>query len=299
MLSPIPGRAVDPAPKDLPGTAAKIDARSEYAGIGFRAFLRFSFARASLLAAGTAYYVFLSLFALIALAFGIAVKIGSDDLTQGVSDALSSAFPGLVNQNAINPESLQSLAASTSIVGLVVLLYSGAGAMTACSNSLHLIYGAPMDPRNYVLSKARLIAWLLPIAPLILVSFAPSLVVTTFAAPVVEFLGLPDTLGKALLVAFSVILSIGVSVIVLWLLLGHLGGVQPAPRPRLIGSLVGAAGIEVLKYLMASIITWSVSRPQYGAFAVPISVLFVMYLLCVVTYGSAALTAAMAEDRTQ
>jgi uncharacterized BrkB/YihY/UPF0761 family membrane protein len=58
---------------------------------------------------------------------------------------------------------------------------------------------------------------------------------------------------------------------------------------------VGAIGIEILKSVMSSIVSWSVSKPQYGAFAVPITVLLVLYLLTLVTYVAASLTAGVAE----
>lgn len=112
----IPGRSVDPPPKNPADTLAKIHEPSPLAALGFRAFLRFSLARASLLAAGTAYpFVFLSMFALVALAFGISLRIGSADLAKAVSDALSNAFPSLVREGVLDPTNLQSLGASASI----------------------------------------------------------------------------------------------------------------------------------------------------------------------------------------
>ena len=46
---------------------------------------------------------------------------------------------------------------------------------------------------------------------------------------------------------------------------------------------------------MGLIVAWSIAKPQYGAFALPITTLLVLYLLTTVTYGSAALAAGLAE----
>jgi uncharacterized BrkB/YihY/UPF0761 family membrane protein len=73
-----------------------------------------------------------------------------------------------------------------------------------------------------------------------------------------------------------------------------MGGIKPARTPRLVGTAVGAIGIEILKYLLGFIIAWSVSKPQYGAFAAPIAMLLVLYLESLVLYSAASLTAGMA-----
>jgi len=276
---------------EVAGTVRKIDDKSRVAGIAFRAYVRFTFAKATLLAAGTTYYLFLAIFALIALAFGITALIGSEALSQAVTEALNKAFPGLIGEAGINTAQLRSIGSATSIVGFLVLLYSGGGAMEAANSSIHQIYGAPKDSRNFLVSKVRLIGWMLMIAPLILASFAPSILVTNFAQPIVEAVGLPTSL----LVLISLIVSLALNYLIVWLLLGHMGGIQPERTPRMVGSAIGAVGVELLKYLMASIVAFSVAKPQYGAFAAPIAVLFVLYLLTVVLYSSAAITGGIAE----
>jgi membrane protein len=292
---PIPGRPIDPPPKGNARVIRMIDDKSRAAGIGFRAFLRFMGARASLLAAGTTYYLFLAFFALVALAFGVAALIGSQRLAETIAQAIETAFPGMVGGGSGLDEQLRSFGSASSIIGLLVLLYSGAGAMTAASNSIHLIYGAPPDPRNIVWAKARLIGWMLIIAPLILLSFAPSLLVTSLAQPILDAIGFPEGTGQVLLISLSLAVSVGLNFLVMYWLLGSMGGIRPRRSARLVGASVGAVAVELLKYLMASIVAWAVARPQYGAFAVPIAALFVLYLLTITLYASAALAAGIAE----
>ena len=78
-------------------------------------------------------------------------------------------------------------------------------------------------------------------------------------------------------------------VLILWILLGRLGGIRPLRRPRLIASLVGAVAVGAIKLLLEAIVAWCLDKPRYGAFAAPLAVLFVLSLLATVLYGSAAL----------
>ena len=293
-LPPIPGKLVDPPQKDPPQIVETIDDKSEVAGIAYRAFSRFSFAKATLLAAGTTYYLFLAMFALLAFAFGIAAAFGTEAFTVHLTNALHEALPGLVGEDGIDPAQLRAVGRSSSIVGLVLLLYAGGGAMGAASGSMHLIYGAPPDPRNFLVERARLFGLLIVIAPLILVSFAiPNVVasVTRNATSIVSSSTIPPVLVN--IGALLVVLVI--DFVIIYVLLGVLGGIRPDRHARLIGAAIGAVVVGFLKYFMGFIIAWSISKPQYGSFAMPITVLFVLYLLTLSLYASASVTAGIAD----
>ena len=290
---PIPGKPIDPPPKDLPKAVGAIDKRSRLAGIADRAFNRFSFANASLLAAGTTYYLFITMFALLAFGYGAAAALGSDQLTASLSDALERALPGLVGVDGIDPDQLREIGQGTSLAGLLLLLYSGSGAMVAASNSLHLIYGAPPDPRSFVAARARLLGWLLIIAPLILLSFAIPNVIASVARSVDGFAstGIPTVVWTV----GGIVVTLIIDFAIVYLLLGVLGGIRPEHRARIVGATVGAIVITVLKSLLAVIIAWSISKPEYGAFAAPIAVLLILYLLTVALYASASIAAGVAD----
>ena len=130
--------------------------------------------------------------------------------------------------------------------------------------------------------------------PLIGLSFVPSVLISNFAGPVTDALNLEGGFWSTLLFALTAVVSLLLNAVVVWLILGHMGGIKPARRPRLIGTVIGAIGIEILKYLLSFIIGWSVGKPQYGAFAAPIAMLLVLYLECLVLYLSAAITAGAA-----
>ncbi len=295
---PIPGESVDPPPREVTETLAKIQDRTSLGAILYRAILRFNGAHSLLLAAGTTYFIFLSIFSLLALAFGLVALLGSQELSDFLTRALDESLPGLVGSGRVDPEQLRLIGQSTSLLGFVAFLYSGSGMMGAVSSGLHLIYGAPKDPRPFLLMKARLLGWLFLVAPLVVMSFAPSLLVARFADPVLEFIGIDGNgwvQSLTLLAAYS--LSLVLNAAVLYLLLGHLGGIMPDGRSRLIGAGVGAVGMEALRFGATWVVSWAVARPQYGAFAVPIAMMLVFYLHCLVLYFSASLVTALAEHR--
>lgn len=293
-LPPIPGKLVDPPQKDPPQIVETIDDKSEVAGIAYRAFSRFSFAKATLLAAGTTYYLFLAMFALLAFAFGVAAAFGTEEFTVYLTDALHEALPGLVGEDGVDPAQLRAVGRSSSIVGLVLLLYAGGGAMGAASGSVHLIYGAPPDPRNFLTSRARLLGLLVVIAPLILVSFAIPNVVASVTRNATSILS-SSTVPPILVNVGALLVALVIDFVIVYVLLGVLGGIRPEQRARVIGAATGAVVVGTLKYFMGFIVAWSISKPQYGSFALPITVLFVLYLLTLSLYGSASLTAGMSD----
>lgn len=295
LVQPIPGRALDPPPRSVELMAARIERRSKVVALGYRAAMRFSLTNAMLLAAGTTYYLFLAVFALTALAFGIASMLGAQQLTELVNDGLTQMFPGLVGESGIDAANLHSLGQSTSIIGLVVLLYSGGGSVQAAKISIHQIYGIGKDARNFVLSRLIVTGWMLVVAPLVLISFAPTVLVRTFAEPAAKWLNWGQLGGLGLnLIALA--LSLALDLLILVILLSCLGGVRPARRAVLAGAALGSVAIEILKAAAGAIVTWSIGNPRYGAFAAPMAALLVLYLQCVILYASAAATAAVAEQ---
>lgn len=296
---PIPGELIDPPPKAIPDAVQRIEAKdgaaSNTVGVGYRAFQRFSHAQAGLLAAGTTYYLFLSMFSIIAFGYGLVAILGADLAASTLTDALESAFPGMVGDGGIDPQNLRAVGRATSVLGLLALVWAGGGAMAAASGSLHQIFGAPPDPRSFVKARARLLGWMVALLPLVAVSYAATTLVANYAGPVLDALGLESTLGRITLIVLTLALALTVDFVIVWLILGHLGGIRPERRARLTGALVGALLIEVLKYFMAVLVGFSVDKPEYGALAAPVGILLVLYLQCMATYGAAALTAGIAD----
>jgi membrane protein len=297
--APIPGEVIDPPPKETPGAVERLEAREDAlgtgVGVGFRAFTRFSQSKATLLAAGTTYYLFLAMFSIIAFAYGLTTALGAEQVAAYVTEALTEAFPGLLGDDGIDPAQLRAVGQTTSVIGAVGLLYGGTGAVVAAGRSIHSIYGAPEDSRSYVLARLRALGWLLALAPLILLSYVASSFVANLNDRVLDALGI-DWRGPGIVVnLLAVVVTLGANLLVVYLVLGQLGGIRPSRRARLVGAGVGAIAIEALKTLMTLLVAFTVDKPQYGAFAAPIGVLFVLYLQSTALYGAAALTAGIAQ----
>ena len=292
---PIVGTPIDPPPKDVPAYATKLD-RSTIGGIGYRAMRRYSFGNVGLLANGTAYYLFLSLFALLAFAYGVIAILGAEQLAETMTEALDNAFPGVVGDEGIDPETLASTGRTAGIVGLLILLYSSLAAVNGASSSLHLVFGAPPDPRPFVKAKARHLLILVCVAPLILISFASAAVTGNISDPVLEALGWDGQGVRTAIAAGGIVLGFAVDVLILWILIGHLGGIRPHRKPRLVASLIGAVAVGLVKALLDAIMAWALDKPQYGAFAAPIAVLFILQLLSLVLYASACLAAGISDS---
>ena len=301
VLLPIPGEIVDPPPGELPRQVVRLQARRGVVGtgvgLGLRTTTRFTLSRATLLAAGTTYYLFLALFSVVTLAYGLTAALGAERLSAYVTEALAQAFPGLVGGSGIDPEQLRSIAQATSIVGAVGLLYGATGAVLAASRSLHAVYGAPNNTRNVVRVRLWALGWFLVLAPLVLLSFVSASFTADLSAGLLETLGLDRDSPTALLGAAALVLTLVLDFVVMFLLLGRLGGIRPARSPLLVGAAVGAVSIEVLKQVMALLVAVVLHKPQYGALAAPIGILFVLFLQSCALYAVASLTAALAEAR--
>jgi membrane protein len=298
----IPGEPIDPpakaTPKKIRELADRPGAVGAVVGVGYRTMLRFTIAKVPLLAAGTTYYLFFSIFALLAFGYGLAATLGNEQLSAYLTEAVGEAFPGLLGDDSLDPDTLRAAGQTASALGLIGLLYGGVGGVSAVNQSIHLVFGAPKDSRNFVVSKARLLAWLLPLAVLVLLSFVASTVTSTFASTVFEMIGFTWTGPSVLLRLATTVVTLGLNFALVYLLLSHFGGIRPPCRARVFGAAFGAVAIEILKGAMTLILSFALNKPQYGALTAPIGILLVLYLQSMAVYVSASLTAGFADRET-
>lgn len=295
VLTPIPGERLDPEPKDKPRAVRELGRRQPWVGIAWAAYRRFATARSPLIAGGTAYYGFLAMFSLLAFAYGIAAIVGAEAVADWLTDALEEALPGLVGDEGVDPATLTRVGRSASAIGLVLMVWSGSAVMVAVSDAVHQLYGAPPDGRNPLARRGHLLVWLAALGPLIVLSYTLSAAAGGFGTDLLDRLGLESGATRFLVLAAAVVVTLALDVGIVALFLGRLGGIRPAGRAVVVGAVLGAVLIGLLKALMATIISWSVDKPEYGAFALPISVLVILWLQSMALYAAAALTAAAAQ----
>jgi membrane protein len=95
--------------------------------------------------------------------------------------------------------------------------------------------------------------------------------------------------------ALAAIAVLAVDYLIVHLMLSRMGGIRPPRRALVLGAAAGGLVIQLLRIPMALIVDLSTDKPQYGALAIPIGVLLVLYLNSMTLYGAAALTAGFAE----
>jgi membrane protein len=295
VLTPIPGESIDPAPRAKPAVVSALERKSPWATVAWKAVARFKAANSPLIAGGTAYYAFLAMFSLLAAAFGVIALVGADDFATWLTDALEEALPGVVGDEGLDTDALIRLGRTTSVLGLALMVWSGSAVMVAVSNALHHLYGAPPDGRNLVARRGFLIGWLTVLGPSIVLSYTLTAAASGFGQEVLEGLGIDSAPTQALVLLAATVLTFVFDVGIMWLLLTKLGGVRPSRRATVVGATVGAVAIGLLKVVLSSVISWSLDKPQYGAFALPVAILVVLWLQAMALYGAASLTAARAE----
>lgn len=298
VLTRIPGERLDPDPKTKPDSVDRLEEKAEWIGVAWGAFERFKVSRSPLLAAGTGYYGFIAMFSLLAFAYGVAALLDAGAIADWLTETLESALPGLVGDEGIDPETLKRVGRTSSVVGLLLLAVSGAAVMGAANDSIHQIYGAPPDGRNPVLRRLHLLLWLAIIGPLVALSYSMSTAVSGFGTDILEEIGLRSPVTRGLVIVVATLVTFALDVGIVTLLLTRMGGIKPRWTVLWPGAVTAAIVIGAFKALTAVVVSWSVDRPQYGSFAIPVTVLVVLWAQSMALYAGASVTAANATRTT-
>jgi membrane protein len=242
------------------------------------------------LAAGIAYYAFLSLFPLMLLGLSVMgfVLAGRPELQAEVAEEITQAVPGLEGLIGDNLDALIATRAGAGLIGLVALLWTGTGVVGAARNALRRIFRQPL-PAGIWEDKARLVMKTVGLGVLALCATA-----LTAATGVLDADG---PVGVVLIVLVSLLgFALDLSLFLIsyrTLMRGR------TPWSRLLpGSLFGAIGWTLLKLLG----TWYVTRvvgnasAVYGTFASTVGVLVLLYLAARLFLYGAELNAVLWEQ---
>ena len=245
------------------------------------------------LAAGMAYYGFLSLFPLMLLGLSVVgfVLAGRADLQAEVAEEISQAVPGLEGLIGDNLDRLIAGRAGAGLIGLAALLWTGTGVAGAARNALRRIFRQPL-PAGIWEDKARLVMKTVGLGVLAL--GATALTAAT---------GALDADGPVGVVLIVLVPLFGFGLDLLLFLVSYRTLMRGrAPWSRLLpGSLFGAIGWTLLKLLG----TWYVTRvvgnasAVYGTFASTVGVLVLLYLAARLFLYGAELNAVLWEQSTE
>lgn len=269
-----------------------------------RVWQRFVYARGKLLAAGIAYYGFLSLFPALALAavvFGLLLR-GRPELLAAVEQTINDVVPGVVQTPdnpdgflVINPPATVTLSI-TGIVAVITLVFGGLGWVGSMRTGIRAVFGAPGYPGTLVTAKLRDLAVFVLLGVSILVSATLTVLATEVAEWVPQLLGVVDR--GWVVTDVSLLVSLLVNTAIVLLLLRVLSGVVLPIRAIRSGVMLGGLGLTLLQVVGGALIAFVTRNPLFGSIVVVVGLLFWLNFTAWVILLSAAWVAGdMADAR--
>lgn len=245
----------------------------------------------SALAAAVTYFAFLSFFPILAVAFAVigfvskAYEKADDDLIE----ALGQVLPGIVGgKDGLQLSTFQDNAPGILSIGLVLALYSGLGWLSGMRTALIAVFEEPERERpNFVLGKVRDVLGLLTLGSVLVLSVAVSGVVTKFAEPILDFLGLGAG-AEPLLWLLALALGLAASTLLFFAFFKVLARPNVPNGSLWSGALLGAIAFELLKQLSTFLLQATKEQPAVQAFGIAlVLVVWINYFSRVVMYAAA------------
>ncbi len=245
----------------------------------------------SLQAGAVTYFAFLSFFPILALAVFVVGQIARiyPAANHQLVQAIDQVLPGMVGsgQGQISLSSVQSFSGWAGLIGLLGVMYSGLGWLSAMRESLEVVFELPAKEQpNFIIGKLRDLVTLAVVGITLLVAVAISGAVIGFSDKILGAVGLGTSLSPLLLV-LSVVIGLAANTLLFFVMFKLL--VEPhAPKRSLwSGALLGAVGFEVLKQLSGYLIASTKQQPAFQAFGIAlILVVWINYFSRVVLYAA-------------
>jgi len=264
--------------------------------VAVRTFRRFSEDDGGFSAAAVTYYTFFSIFPLLifaASAIGYLAFLSSNLQATLLEEGLSAVplISEVLSSEAI--QTLQEQRGTLAIVGLVLALYTGSGAIAALQHALNKIYRVRTEP-SAIARRVRSLKWLAAAALVVLVTVA----LGALGAGAGTFFGdgTPISVSVGVLVR---IFGAAVSTVMFIAAFRLLPARNSSWRDVLPGAIAAGIAFEVLKVVGA----WYLARgaasraETFGAFNTAAALLVASYLLAQITLLAAELNAVLAERR--
>jgi membrane protein len=270
-----------------------------------RVFTNYSENRGPVLAAGMAYQAIFAIFAALWLVFSVAGLwlAGNPDLLDELFALINQSVPGLIGTepgSVVDPSTLIDTGALSwsSAIALVGLLATTLGWLSTTAQAVRGIFGMGQETTFFLLVKLRELGLGLLFGLALIVSAVISIVSTEALR---WFLGLfgqgADSFWFLVLSqAVALLIVLIIDTITLAALFRVLSHVRIPFRNLLVGSLLGAVALGVLKVLGASLLGGAARNPLLAGFAVLIGLLIWFNLTSSVTLISASWIAVGMRD---
>jgi membrane protein len=247
-------------------------------------------------AGAVTYFGFLSIFPILAIGFFVVGKVAKvyPDIRADVRVQINNLLPGVIGNGSgqIPLATIEHYANTVGLIGLLVLLYSGLGWLSAMRQALEVMFVLPRSENsNFLFGKIRDLVTLVLIGIVLLVSVALSSAVTGFSGAILGWVGIDEnaTLPGLLLSVLGHALAIAASTVLLLTMFKLLVVHSHLPRRALVsGAVLGAVGFEILKVVANLLLAQTQKSPAFQAFGVSLILLvWINYFSRLVMYAAA------------
>lgn len=260
--------------------------------------------RGPLLAAGTAYFMFFSVGAMLVAGFLIFGIVVTDNavLRDAVVELVATSTPGLIDTGdggLATPEQLlgNGEVGVTLLVSLVALLFTALGWVNGLREGIRSLLGLARDRTNPVLSRIRDVGTLIVLAVALVLTSVLGLLSTAALDGVREFLAWGTFLTGATAQLSSILLMLVLDVAVAMIMFSMASRVRMPRRVLLLAALFSGAGATILRFFSALFLGSITRNPLLAPFAVILGLFIWFFLLSQVYLISAAIAAVLAADR--
>jgi membrane protein len=268
-----------------------------------RVFTHFTESRGNVLASGMAYQAIFAIFAALWLTFSVAgLWLASNpDLMDQLFVLINQSVPGLIGTDGVvNPDTLVDTGALSwaSVIALVGLLATTLAWLSTTAQAVRGIFGMGQDTTFFVLAKLRELGLGLLFGLALVVSAVISLISSDVLGGVLGLLGQGrDSFWfQASSQVIGLLIVLLIDTITLAALFRVLSRVRIPLKNLLVGSVLGAVALGVLKFLGTALLGGAGRNPLLDGFVVIIGLLIWFNLTSTVTLISASWIAVGMQD---
>jgi membrane protein len=243
-------------------------------------------------AGAVTYFGFLSIFPILALAFFVIGYVSRvyPDAQDTLVAAIDSMLPGIIgtDDNQLDLTDIEDAAATVGLLGLVGVLYTGLGWLSALRDALIAVFALPQrELPNFVMGKLRDLITLAIIGVVLLVSVALTGIVAGYSEDVLDALGLGTELGWLVRVV-TIGLGLAANSLLFFLMYRLLAAPHLPMKAMWSGAVLGAIGFEILKQLSGLLLKSTQGQPAFQAFGIALILLvWINYFSRVILYSAA------------
>lgn len=240
-------------------------------------------------AGAVTYFAFLSFFPVLALAVFVVGVVSHvyPQADENLQTALDSVVPGILD-GSVSLKDLRSFSGLAGAVGLVGVLYSGLGWLSALRSALVVVFDPPGTPQlSFVQGKLRDLLALVVLGGTLFVAVAVTGFVAGFSGTVLDWLGLDSALGWVVRL-ISIALGLAANAVLFYAMFRLLAAAHLPPRALWQGAILGAVLFEVLKQIAGLLLAGTRGSPAFQAFGVALILLiWINYFTRLVLYCAA------------